>query len=574
MWRFARQNGTYVALLAGAFAVALAASWSGFGAQIDNDAYDFMFRLYQPPPWQTESILLAIDEPTLSACHGMRGIRAPLAQGLRRIAAASPKAVAIDVLLADPGDPDSDAQLEAAFRALPNLVLPCELIQDGAAWEDPIQRFRRYAAAIGHVHAQPDDLDSVSRAIPLEKATSRVRRWALSLEAFRVSRGAAIIESPDDLQVGSTIIPSRYVDGRLMRIRYVPPGMTPIPRVSLKDLLEDGSLASRFAGKVVFAGVTAQSEMKDRLMTPYYRGTYMPGWQAYAAGVAVLVLVNLTPYWFFTRRIVFSFTTPVSTAWISMVSAAGYQTLVVRRRWRKAEAERVRYQQAMHFVTHEMRTPLTAIQGSSELISRYAMPDEKRKQIAQLINSESKRLGRMIEMFLNVERLSAGQMELKKETFAVGGLLSGCVERARPLAERKHIRITLEPAPEDLALAGDREMMEYAVVNLLTNAIQYSPQNTEVTAFARRAAARILSSVQDQGIGMDQKEVKKIFQKFYRTRKAEESGEAGTGIGLSIVEQIVVQHGGAIDVVSRPGVGSCFTLSLPVPVAAVLAEQH
>src|ERR1039458_10602284 len=72
-------------------------------------------------------------------------------------------------------------------------------------------------------------------------------------------------------------------------------------------------------------------------------------------------------------------------------------------------------QQAMHFVTHEMRTPLSAIQGSSELISKYALTEEKRKQVADLINSESKRLARMVEVFLHVERLTAGQMELKRE---------------------------------------------------------------------------------------------------------------------------------------------------------------
>jgi signal transduction histidine kinase len=85
--------------------------------------------------------------------------------------------------------------------------------------------------------------------------------------------------------------------------------------------------------------------------------------------------------------------------------------------------------------------------------------------------------------------------------------------------------------------------------------------------FGAREGERLKISVRDQGIGMDQKEVRKIFQKFYRTRKAEQSGEAGTGIGLSIVEQIVLQHGGKIEVESAPGRGSCFTLILP-------AAQH
>jgi len=142
-----------------------------------------------------------------------------------------------------------------------------------------------------------------------------------------------------------------------------------------------------------------------------------------------------------------------------------------------------------------------------------------------------------------------------------------CVERARPLAERKKIAVTLEPTGEDLTLTGDRELMEYACYNLLTNAVKYSPQHTEVMVTGWKESGNVRVAVKDQGIGMDQKEVKQIFQKFYRTKKAEESGEAGTGIGLSIVQQIVEQHGGRIDVTSQPGAGSCFTVV--VPAAAV-----
>src|SRR5204862_2055833 len=127
----------------------------------------------------------------------------------------------------------------------------------------------------------------------------------------------------------------------------------------------------------------------------------------------------------------------------------------------------------------------------------------------------------------------------------------------------------------ELELTGDRELMEYACYNLLTNAVKYSPQKTEVTVTGVKEGSHVRIAVQDQGIGMDQKEVKQIFHKFYRTKKAEESGEAGTGIGLSIVQQIVEQHGGAIEVVSEPGKGSVFTLVLPASVEAPAgAKRH
>src|SRR5580658_10594859 len=195
MQRLGRESAIYPALLAGSFVVALTASWTSFGAQIDSDAYDQMFRLYTPLPWQTESILLAIDQPSLNAYGGISHVRKPLAEALKRISAASPKTVAVDLILVDQTDLATDSLLETAMRATRNLVLACRLLPDGSAWEDPLPRFRA-AAALGHVHAEPDELDSVARTLPLEKATRHDRRWALALEAYRVSRGVPIVESP------------------------------------------------------------------------------------------------------------------------------------------------------------------------------------------------------------------------------------------------------------------------------------------------------------------------------------------------------------------------------------------
>jgi len=618
-----KSTAAYAGLLAGGLVVGfLGASW--FGAPLDRSAYDFMFRFYRPAPWHPQSAILAIDEQTLSTYGGIRGVRTALAKGLPILDAHLPKVVVVDVILADRGaDPEVDAALARAFCATPNLVLSADMTADG--WDMPLAGFQRCAAAVGQVHAAPDENDAISRAISLEKRGFQQRHWALALEAFRLSRGAQIQEDTaagTGLDVGGTIVPIPYeggmlrrpgmpdTPGRLMRVRFLPPPpvMQPIPRVSLKVLIDDPAKASAFTGKVVFVGVTAVTELHDRLTTPVrpdiqtpgieihanafetlaqgvylidVRGDleflfclgiaiamgvafrYLPGWWAYTGGLAILAAAFLAPYAFFTHRVVFPFAAPVSVAWFTFVAAAAYYHLVVRRNWHIERASRTRYQQAMQFVTHEMRTPLSAIQGSSELITRYPLTEEKRKQVAQLINSESKRLARMVEVFLNVERLSAGQMELKREPIEIGPMVEVCVERARPLAERKHIRLVSGPMNGDLRIGGDRELMEYACYNLLTNAVKYSPRETEVTVTGTGGDGYVRIAVQDQGIGMDQKEVKQIFQKFYRTKKAEESGEAGTGIGLSIVQQIVDRHGGRIDVTSQPGAGSCFTLVIP-----------
>ena len=115
------------------------------------------------------------------------------------------------------------------------------------------------------------------------------------------------------------------------------------------------------------------------------------------------------------------------------------------------------------------------------------------------------------------------------------------------------------------SIEGDRELMEYAVYNLLTNAIKYSGPDTAIRVACRVQANELRLSVQDQGIGMDAKELRQIFQKFYRTKRAEASGEAGTGIGLTIVEKIVQQHAGRMEVTSEPGkapvLQPCFRLA-------------
>ncbi len=594
----------YAVLLAAVFLVSVAAGWTTLAAQLDADVYDFLFRLDERIPPPATSVIYGIDEPALRQGGGLAGLRGILAGGLEKLAPCLPAVVALDIVLADEtADREANQRLARALGRLPYVVLASNLT--GGGWENPLPEFPRQA--VGHVHADPDPYDNVVRQIPLEKVSGRERQWALALESFRGKfPGVVIDEDPLGLTIGGVRLPSPRMASRPMLVRFRP-AVAPVPEVSFAELASKGN-CTPFFEKAVFVGITAQSAAQDRHSTPLSFGQTMvgvainanayetlaqrrflrpagnletvglalgltlaagaifyfwSGWKAYVSAAALLLAAHAFSWGAFRSGTVLPYTTPLAAVWLGTGAAASFQYFVTRRQLRKAEADRARYQQAIHFVAHEMRSPLTAIQGSSELMGRYKLPEEKRAQMAQMIHSESQRLARMIQTFLDVERLSEGQMELAREPFAMSEVIRASMERAQPLAERKRIRMTLE-ALEECALHGDRELMEYAVYNLLTNAVKYSPASTRVTVRAGRAGAWLRLEVRDEGIGMDEKEARQIFTKFYRTRKAEQSGEAGTGIGLSIVQQIVVHHGGRIEVQSTPGAGSCFTMVLPV----------
>lgn len=615
LWQ-GRKLGAYAAVTGAAFLLALVAGWSLIGTRIDDYAYDLLLGLNPPPAHQPACVIVAIDEATLNKEGGPRAYRTILAKGLEAIAKGAPAVVAIDMVLADAGDPGEDRRLTDALKATRNLVLPADFIDDARTprWENPLPQFAQFAAAVGNVRADEESQDGVTRSIALEKTFAHQRHWALALEAFRLARGVTrIVESPREIRVGAETIPfARVGDHRSLRIRYT---VAPLPRMSLEAIRREPALAAQLRGKTVFLGVTAITATNDRVVTPYGQRisglethaqlfetlesgqflrdatgveilgwclliaalavavfAYASGWRAYALGGLLLVFAHALPVIAFRHNVVFPYSAPFAVAWLCVSAAASYQHFFVRRQLHKSEGDRQRYQQAIRFVTHEMKTPLTAIQGSSELIGRYNLTEDKRKQMAAMINAESKRLARMIQTFLDVERLSEGEMELKREVFPVSGVVDNCMQRIAPVAERKNITMHAGEIA-DVCLTGDRELMEYAVYNLLTNAVKYSAAGSEVFVAAVTRGDKLHLSVRDQGMGLDQKELGSIFRKFYRTKRAEASGESGTGIGLSIVEQIVTHHGGRMDVTSEVGKGSCFTIVAPYAASSAVLRQ-
>ena len=602
-----RLSWRYFALVAACAVAGVLLSFTDLAASIDAYASDWVFRLHEPAWGPPEAILLTVDEATQQSMRSRRQLRRWVAEAIAQITPVEPKAIGVDLIFVEPDDDAEDALLERALAQAKRVVLGADLVRTGG-WELPLERFRRHAAAIGHVHAEPDP---VSRVLPLMKAHGGQRLWAMCLETYlQANPGTAVTESQEELRLGAVGVPAVRDQAYPLPIRYRRPGV--IPQVSLKQLRDDPAKAELFRGKVVFLGYTTQSEVKDRLMTPLgdwmagveihahayetlRTGAFLqpaslvvvllvcialaalagvvffrpPGWLSYGLGGAVVFSAAAFPHLLYRAGIIFPAVAPLLVALLSVGAAAAFQYFILRDRWRVAESDKARYRQAIHFVAHEMRSPLSAIQGSSELMTRYNLNDDKRKQMATMINAESKRLARMITTFLDIERLGDGSMDLKREPFSLNEAVGACVERARVLADRKQMSIVVE-GDLGAAVTGDRELMEYAIYNLLTNAVKYSPAETTIRVRLRLGAvsdgAGVALDVADEGMGMDEKEIKSIFQKFYRTKRAEQAGIEGTGIGLSLVQEIVEHHGGRIVVTSRPGEGSCFTVELPLVV--------
>lgn len=221
----------------------------------------------------------------------------------------------------------------------------------------------------------------------------------------------------------------------------------------------------------------------------------------------------------------------------------------------------------MSGVTHELKTPVAVIRLHAENLARYhaRLPEQKRTDLLQAIQSQTVLLEGLVEEILALSQLDAGAVETRRERIDLWPLATEVVDKLRPLAEEKQIRLRwLEPS-RAVALQGDPEQISRLISNLLSNAIKYTPAAgaVEVEAGQEAVAGRRLARlrVSDTGIGIAPAEQSRIFDRFYRVDKAHTI--PGTGLGLSLVKEIVAAHGGEIRFESQPQRGSTFEVLLP-----------
>jgi len=216
-------------------------------------------------------------------------------------------------------------------------------------------------------------------------------------------------------------------------------------------------------------------------------------------------------------------------------------------------------------VSHEFRTPLTAIQGFAETLLSGALDDPtNRRRFVEIIREHAARLARLTEDLLKLSRIEAGQLKLDFRPVSVAQLIDSCVETAQLKAVPRQLNLDVQVPQELPRVRGDANSLQEVFQNLLDNALQYTPAGGKIAVSALSSDGHVIVTVADNGIGIPQAEQQRIFERFYRVDAARSREAGGTGLGLSIARHIMDAHGGRLWVESAVGEGSRFHFSIPI----------
>jgi signal transduction histidine kinase/CHASE2 domain-containing sensor protein len=242
-------------------------------------------------------------------------------------------------------------------------------------------------------------------------------------------------------------------------------------------------------------------------------------------------------------------------------SHAGSTALMIILANRTAAMERDRARsEALNFVTHELRTPLVAIQGFAELMERF--PQRAPTSSAGVIFRESRRLVAMIDTYLDVLRLDSGYHVPPPEPIDVKQMLTDVIQVMRPWADTSNITIESEYSTGWLSISGAPPLLAGAMLNLLSNAIKYSPEGSVVQVRVVQKAAALAFEVWSHGPSLSEDQLAQLFQPFYRG-PGDHTSKRGWGLGLAFVKRIAEKHSGSVEVYNDPTRGTCFALVLP-----------
>jgi two-component system, OmpR family, sensor kinase len=212
--------------------------------------------------------------------------------------------------------------------------------------------------------------------------------------------------------------------------------------------------------------------------------------------------------------------------------------------------------------SHELRTPLAVIRGEADVTLAKERTAAEYKESLAIVLDESRRLSRLVDDLLNLARADAGRVTLQAQEFYWNDLLSECCRSVQSLAMARKIELECRCAA-DTPFWGDEELLRRMTLNLLDNAIRYTPPGGKVLAELDAHAGGVRIRISDTGIGIGADAAAHVFERFFRADKARSRGNGGFGLGLAIVKWIAESHRGAVELASRPGAGSTFTVTLP-----------
>jgi two-component system sensor histidine kinase SenX3 len=213
-------------------------------------------------------------------------------------------------------------------------------------------------------------------------------------------------------------------------------------------------------------------------------------------------------------------------------------------------------------VSHELKTPVGALQLLAEAVADATDDPEAVRRFSARMQHESERLGRLVHEIIQLSRLQGAEPLPEPEAVSVDRVVAEVLDRSRSTADARRIAV-VTGGERGLAVSGSESQLITALGNLVDNAIAYSPEGTRVAIGIRQRDSLVEVSVSDQGMGIAEPDLDRIFERFYRADPARSRATGGTGLGLAIVKHIATNHGGSVDVWSVEGSGSTFTLRLP-----------
>ena len=214
-------------------------------------------------------------------------------------------------------------------------------------------------------------------------------------------------------------------------------------------------------------------------------------------------------------------------------------------------------------ISHELKTPIGGISILAEAISEGSDDPELVKNFSERMKIEATRLSHLVQEIIDLSRIQDQNTMQNSEVVSLKKVIEEAIYQSKVRAEKRQVEINFV-CEEDIDFFGDRKQLVMAISNLVENAINYSPERTTVNVLLKKNEEIAEITISDQGVGISEEDIDRIFERFYRVDSARSRDTGGTGLGLSIVKHVISNHGGDIQVWSVPGTGSTFTVLLPL----------